>query len=123
MNESQPMSAVPQQPPRITAAQIAKERRQVPAAAAKARLLAWASDSDTTRAAGRSSVITLATGGFAALAFGLIVSRLLRGRVRPSTVAGKQTVVTTVGKRLVSMALVIRLAKWLLPLLLKRFMK
>ncbi len=90
-----------------------------PVAAAKARLLAWAAETDARTAKVRSGISAMASGGVLAAVVGLLVSRLLTprgGGGRGGTPVGR---VAGVGTRLVSWALVVRVGTWLLPLALR----
>ncbi|MFN0010629.1 MAG: hypothetical protein ACKVS8_03190 [Phycisphaerales bacterium] len=84
-------------------------------AAAKARLLAWASETDARTHTARSSAGALASKGALAALGGLVAARLLLPRGRMGRVAR----VAGVGTRLVSWALVARVGTWLLPLAIR----
>lgn len=93
------------------------------AAAAKARLIDWARETDAARARERPLIGKLAASGMAALALGMVASRVAGMWQRQARETGRGKSASKVGKGLLSVALVVRLAKWLLPLLLKRLMK
>lgn len=80
--------------------------------AAKARLLAWAEEHDARQLKARSGIGAIATSGVLAVLGGMAIARIFTPR-RPSNTSGSR--VTSVGKRLISWALIARAGKWLLP--------
>lgn len=81
-------------------------------AAAKARLLDWADESDARSRKSRSSIGTIAAGGGLALLAGLAVARVVSPRRRGDP---RTSLAGTVGKGLIGWALVARVGTWLLP--------
>lgn len=86
--------------------------RDATAAAAKARLLDWADESDARARKSRSSIGTIAAGGGIALLAGLAVARVVSPRRRGDA---RSSLAGTVGKGLIGWALVARVGTWLLP--------
>lgn len=83
---------------------------------AKTRLLAWADECDARTLKSRSSLGTIATSGALAMLSGLAVARVLTvrsGRSAPGSL------VKTIGKQVISGALVARAGAWLLPHVIK----
>lgn len=77
---------------------------------AKARLLAWADETDARKVAARSSTGAMAAKGALAVLGGVAIVRMLRGRR-----TGKLAPTKSVGRRLISWAVVARVGAWALP--------
>jgi len=82
----------------------------------KARLLAWAAESDARAHKAWSGVRTLVGGGALAVLSGLAVANAL-GQRRSNSVPHR--LVQRVGQRLISWALLARAGKWLLPIVIR----
>ena len=117
--------------PASLAGAVEPRRQSLSAEQAKAQLRGWSKEFDERRAAARggmgAGIGKLAAGGLAAVAVGFVTSRLfglLSDRVSSILSADERKAkAAKVGKRLISVAVLVRLAKWLIPLLLKRFLK
>lgn len=92
----------------------AGQGERVSAFDAKARLLAWAEETDARKALARSSPGSMAAKGALAVLGGVAIVRMLRGRR-----AGKALPAKSVGRRLISWAVVARVGAWALPLVIR----